>query len=236
MVYNITIKSSVVEGFQLKVDCINAEQDVLTHVQNPKITKTKNQNLRIRGLHFQEGETQDLLPAHMFGVSRRRRNTRFTSCSHHACCFKKKEKHKIYFPFTSCLVFQEEGETQDLFPFRIMLGVSRGTRNTRFISCSHHAWCFKKKEKHKIYFPFTSCLVFQEEGETQEKLPVHVMFGVSDYPLAEFTKPRWTLCGEVARKTQSEKQYFVNDEKSEFQKLSSLDVLGLENVMQSKEL
>ena len=183
MVYNITIKSSVVEGFQLKVDCINAEQDVLTHVQNPKITKIKNQNLRIRGLHF-----------------------------------------------------QEEGETQDLLPVHIMFGVSRRRRNTRFTSCSHHAWCFKKKEKHKIYFPFTSCLVFQEEGETQEKLPVHVMFGVSDYPLAEFTKPRWTLCGRVARKTQSEKQYFVNDEKSEFQKLSSLDVLGLEDVMQPKEL
>ena len=62
------------------------------------------------------------------------------------------------------------------------------------------------------------------------------MFGVSDYPLAEFTKPRWTLCGGVARKTQFEKQYFVNDEKSEFQKLSSLDVLGLDDAMQPEEL
>ena len=42
--YNITIKSSVIEGFQLKEDYINAEKDVLTYVQNPKITKIKNQN------------------------------------------------------------------------------------------------------------------------------------------------------------------------------------------------
>ena len=33
-VYIITIKSSVIEGFQLKVDYINAEKDVLTHVQS----------------------------------------------------------------------------------------------------------------------------------------------------------------------------------------------------------
>ena len=46
-VYNIAIKSSVIEGFQLNVDCINAEKDILTHVQNPKITKIKNQNPRI---------------------------------------------------------------------------------------------------------------------------------------------------------------------------------------------
>ena len=69
--YNRTFKSSVTERFQLKIDCINAENDVLTHVPNPKITKIKNQNPRIRRLRFQEeGETQDLLPAHiMLGVS-----------------------------------------------------------------------------------------------------------------------------------------------------------------------
>ena len=46
-VCNITIKSKVIEGFQPKVDCINAEKDILTHVQNPKITRIKNQNPRI---------------------------------------------------------------------------------------------------------------------------------------------------------------------------------------------
>ena len=64
-VYNITIKSSVIEGFQLKVDCINAEKNILTHIQNPKITRIKSQNPRIRGLRFmEEGETQDLLSHH----------------------------------------------------------------------------------------------------------------------------------------------------------------------------
>ena len=41
-VYNIIIKSAVIEGFQVKVDCINAAKNVLTHVQNPKITRIKN--------------------------------------------------------------------------------------------------------------------------------------------------------------------------------------------------
>ena len=62
-VYNITIKSSVIEEFRLKVDCINTEKNVLTHVQNQKIIRIKNQNPRIRGLRFlEEGKTQDLLP------------------------------------------------------------------------------------------------------------------------------------------------------------------------------
>ena len=52
--YNITIKSSVIEGFQLKVGCVNTEKDVLTNLQNPKITRTKNQNPRIKGLRLQE--------------------------------------------------------------------------------------------------------------------------------------------------------------------------------------
>ena len=62
-VYNITIKSSVIEEFRLKVDCINTEKNVLTHVQNQKVIIIKNQNPRIRGLRFlEEGKTQDLLP------------------------------------------------------------------------------------------------------------------------------------------------------------------------------
>ena len=69
-VYNITVKSSVIEGFRLKVDFINTEKNVLIHVQNQKITRIKNQNARIRGLHFlEEDKTQDLLPVHiMLGV------------------------------------------------------------------------------------------------------------------------------------------------------------------------
>ena len=54
-------------------------------------------------------------------------------------------------------------------------------------------------------------------------------------PVAEFTKLGWTFCGEVIEKIQFEKHYFVNDERSEFQKLCSLDVLGLEDVMQPEE-
>ena len=54
-----------------KLDCINAEKDVLIHVQNPKAPRMKNQNPRTRGLHFlEEGKTQDLLPFYiMLGVT-----------------------------------------------------------------------------------------------------------------------------------------------------------------------
>ena len=70
-VYNVTIKSAVIEGSQLKVHCINAEKNVLTHAQNPKITRIKNQNRRIRVFRFlKEAETQDLLLVHiMLGVA-----------------------------------------------------------------------------------------------------------------------------------------------------------------------
>ena len=69
--YSTAIRSSVIEGFQLKVGCINAEKDVLTHDQNSEITRIKNQNTRIGGLRFQEeGETQDLFPVYvMLGVT-----------------------------------------------------------------------------------------------------------------------------------------------------------------------
>ena len=144
-VYNITIKSSVIERFQLKVDCINTENNVLTHVQNPKITKIKNQNPRIRGL-----------------------------------------------------CFLEERETQDLLFIHIMLGIADYQRI-----------------------------------RTNEPLVLGMNTNMD--PVAEFTKLGWTLCGGVTRKIQFEKQYFVNDEKSEFQKLCSLDVLGLEHVIQPEE-
>ena len=44
-----------------------------------------------------------------------------------------------------------------------------------------------------------------------------------------------TLCGGVTRKPHFEKHYVVNDERSEFQKLCSLDVLGLEDVTQPED-
>ena len=112
----------------------------------------------------------------------------------------------------------------------------------------------RKIIKIKNQIPRIRGLCFQEEGETQDFLPAHIMLGVSDYqqirinespgvalntntdPVAEFTKLEWMLYGGVAKKPQFEKQFFLNDEKLEFQKLCSLDVQGLEDVMQSEEL
>ena len=139
--YKITINSSVIGWFQLKVDSINAEKNGLTHVQNPKTTKIKNRNPRIIGLRF-----------------------------------------------------LEEGETQDLLPVHIMLGVADYQR-------------------------------------IRTNKPPVLGLNTNLDPVAEFTKLGWMLCGGVTKKTKFEKQYFVNDEKSEFQKLCSLNVLGLEDVM-----
>ena len=77
--YNITIKSNVTEGFQLKEDYINAEKDVLTYVQNQKSLKSRTK--------IKESEIY---------------------------AFKKKEKHKIYFPFTSCLAFPTTNEFEKM--------------------------------------------------------------------------------------------------------------------------
>ena len=145
-VYNITIQSSVIAEFQLKAYCINAEKDVPTHDQNPKIIKIKNQIPRIRGL-----------------------------------------------------CFQEEGETQDFLPVHIMLGVT-------------------------------------DSQQIRTNEPPGLAVNTNTDPVAEFTKLEWMLYGGVAKNPQFEKQYFLNDEKLEFQKLCSLDVQGLEDVMQSEEL
>ena len=53
-VYSVTIESLAVEGFSLEVECINAEEDVLTHLPNLRIEALKKQQCRLRRLEFSE--------------------------------------------------------------------------------------------------------------------------------------------------------------------------------------
>lgn len=65
-VYNIVIQSSVVEGFSLDVECLNAERGVLTYLPNPDISALKKRHGRLRRLHFsEEGTRGDEMPVHI---------------------------------------------------------------------------------------------------------------------------------------------------------------------------
>lgn len=89
-------------------------------------------------------------------------------------------------------------------------------------------------------------LRFSEEGTKSKLLPVHVILGAADYqrirtteplilgtnpdqdPGAEFTKLGWTIYGrQMASESQTEKQFFLQSSQDQFEKLCSLDVLGI---------
>ncbi|XP_070550016.1 uncharacterized protein [Ptychodera flava] len=80
-------------------------------------------------------------------------------------------------------------------------------------------------------------------------MPVHIILGVADYqrirmteplvigthpdkdPGAEFTMLGWTISGrQSGRESQTEKQFFLRSSQEEFEKLCSLDVLGIKDI------
>ena len=108
-----------------------------------------------------------------------------------------------------------------------------------------------KKNNHRL-----RRLVFCEETIQSDLLPVHIMLGVTDYqrirtgeppvigtnpdrdPGAEFTKFGWALfgvnpLGKVGEDTA--KQFFLRNGQEEFEKLCSLDVLGVTDPVDSTQ-
>ena len=90
------------------------------------------------------------------------------------------------------------------------------------------------------------CLSFSDEGAMDDMLPVHLILGTSDFqrirtteplvlgpnpdcdPGAEFTMLGWTLSGKiVGSEVGTEKGFFANSTKDEFEQMCSLEVLGL---------
>jgi hypothetical protein len=99
-----------------------------------------------------------------------------------------------------------------------------------------------KKIKEKQ--PRMQQLVFTEEESTDEYLPVHILLGVNDFkrirlqeapvigrhpqdPLAEMTKLGWIMYGGRTERSGTELCHFTMTGQQEFEKLCSLDVLGL---------
>ena len=58
-VYNVSIQSLAVEGFSSKVECINPEKDVLTHLPILNVAALKKQYGHLRRLYFREEETRN---------------------------------------------------------------------------------------------------------------------------------------------------------------------------------
>ena len=102
------------------------------------------------------------------------------------------------------------------------------------------------KELRRKYKRF-GCLKFSDEHTTEQELPVHIIMGVADYqrvktteppmlgpnpdkdPGAEFTMLGWTLAGNnISTDIQNtEKSFYMNSSKEEFERMCSIEVLGI---------
>ena len=136
-IYQVILSSLVVDGFEIAVECINAEKDVLTFLPNPNISELKKNHPRLRRLAFCEEKT-----------------------------------------------------TSDIMPVHIMLGVGDYQR----IRTSEHPMLGHNFDRD---------------------------------PGAEFTMLGWTVFGGTPESDKPEKQFLLQTGQEEFEKLCSLDVLGL---------
>ena len=98
----------------------------------------------------------------------------------------------------------------------------------------------------KRKYPRISRLQFSDEDTIADELPIHIVLGVGDYqriktteppilgedptkdPGAELTKFGWVLSGNVIyHSNEVEKAFYLNSNKDEFEKLCSLEVIGI---------
>lgn len=64
--HSVNIQSTAIEGFNLDVQCINAEKDILTFLPNPRIKELKRRYPRLRKLPLSDEETlTDNIPVHI---------------------------------------------------------------------------------------------------------------------------------------------------------------------------
>jgi len=97
-------------------------------------------------------------------------------------------------------------------------------------------------------------LTFSDEGNQQERLPLHIILGAADYqriktteppvlgpepnkdPGAEFTMLGWTLSGRVLYSSfETEKTFFLKSMRDEFEQMCSLEALGLMDTPNKQE-
>ena len=70
-VYEVTLQSLAVPGYNISIECINAEKGILTCLPNPRIAELKERNPSLRELNiFEEETTCETMPVHLIlGVS-----------------------------------------------------------------------------------------------------------------------------------------------------------------------
>ena len=95
-------------------------------------------------------------------------------------------------------------------------------------------------------------LVFTEKDSQEEYLPVHILLGADDYkrirmqeapvigkhpesPLAEQTKLGWILYGGSIKENRSELCHFSMTGQGEFEKMCSINILGLKESVSDTE-
>ena len=65
-IYNITLESTTVPEFHIKIECANAEKEILTLLPNPMIKEVKEKFAKLRRLKFSDDEGSDeLQPVHI---------------------------------------------------------------------------------------------------------------------------------------------------------------------------
>ena len=65
-VYEVTLQSLAVPGYNIKIECINAEKGILTCLPNPRIAELKERNPHLRELNlFEEETTYESMPVHL---------------------------------------------------------------------------------------------------------------------------------------------------------------------------
>jgi hypothetical protein len=69
--YEVTLESLAVSGYEITIECINAEKEVLTTLPNPRITDLKRRNPKLKRVSLcKEKTTSECMPVHvMLGVS-----------------------------------------------------------------------------------------------------------------------------------------------------------------------
>ncbi len=70
-IYEVTLESLAVSGYEIKIECINAEKEILTTLPNPRIADLKQRNPRLKEVSLcEEKTTSECMPVHvMLGVS-----------------------------------------------------------------------------------------------------------------------------------------------------------------------
>ena len=65
-IYNITLESITIPEFHIKIECVNAEKEILTFLPNPMIKEVKAKFAKLRRLKFSDDEGSDKLqPVHI---------------------------------------------------------------------------------------------------------------------------------------------------------------------------